>query len=171
MLSTITRPSRALTTILAVLIVALIAGGAVAAVVNGGDHTETAAEKQAKADAAAAKASAADKARQDAAAKAAAGAEAADKKALDLITANQETCKSRYVPDAEARAKAALDQLKEQRAALEKVQAELPAGRAKDTLAAQLGPEFDSSVAVINSELLSAKTRCQLAYTIYQLTH
>jgi hypothetical protein len=155
------RPSAAVTAVLVVVIVALLGGGIFGVATNSGN--ESAADKLRKQEQALRK--------QEAADRAAAGAAAADKKALDLITANQQTCNNRYIPDAEARAKQAIEQLNEQRAALDRVQAELPPGRAKDALSQQIGPDFDSGIAQINSELLAARTRCQLASTVYQLTH
>ncbi|MGI9033060.1 MAG: hypothetical protein ACR2HY_05170 [Acidimicrobiales bacterium] len=163
------KPTKGVVVALAVIIVVVLVGGIFGAVANSGK--ETAADKRHKQEQAARKQAEADRRRQEAADRTAAGAAAADKKALDLITANQETCKTRYIPDAEARAKQAIDQLNEQRAALDGVQAQLPPGRAKDALSAQIGPDFDSGIAQINSELLAAKTRCQLAFTVYQLTH
>jgi hypothetical protein len=163
------RPSAAVTAVLAVVIVALLGGGIFGVATNSGN--ESAADKLRKQEQALRKQAEADRRRQEAADRAAAGAAAADKKALDLITANQQTCNNRYIPDAEARAKQAIEQLNEQRAALDRVQAELPPGRAKDALSQQIGPDFDSGIAQINSELLAARTRCQLASTVYQLTH
>lgn len=169
MLSTFARPTRAMTTVLAVVIVVILGAGVFGAVANSG--RESAADKRRKQEQAAQRQAEAERKRQEAADKAAQGAVEADKRALDLITANQETCKNRYIPDAEARAKAALDQLNEQRAALDKVQAQLPPGKAKDALTSQIGPDFQAGTELINAELRAATTRCQLAFTVYQLTH
>ncbi len=94
----------------------------------------------------------------------------ADRRAFDMIKANQEACEQRYIPEAEARARAALDQVREQEAALNEVLNALPPGKAKDTLAAQIKPDVDASTDLINAELRAARTRCQLAFTIYQYT-
>ncbi|MFN2607013.1 MAG: hypothetical protein ABR511_03820 [Acidimicrobiales bacterium] len=169
MASTFSRPGKGLTTALAVVIVVVLGGGIFGAVTNSGG--ESSADRARKQQEAAQKQADAERRRQEAADKAAGGAAAADQKALDLITANQQTCNTRYLPEAEARAKTALDQLKEQRAALDAVQAQLPPGRAKDALSSQIGPDFDASTDLINAELRAARTRCQLAATVYQLTH
>ena len=95
---------------------------------------------------------------------------AADRRALELITANQQDCERKYMPEAEARAQAALAQVREQEAALKEVLNALPPGKAKDTLAAQIKPDVDASTDLINAELRAARTRCQLAFTIYQYT-
>ena len=95
---------------------------------------------------------------------------AADRRAFELITANQDTCEKKYIPEAEARAQAALAQVREQEAALVEVLNALPPGKAKDTLAAQIKPDVDASTDLINAELRAARTRCQLAFTIYQYT-
>ncbi len=95
---------------------------------------------------------------------------AADRRAFELITANQQACEKKYMPEAEARAQAALAQVREQEAALKEVLNALPPGKAKDTLAAQIKPDVDASTDLINAELRAARTRCQLAFTIYQYT-
>ncbi len=95
---------------------------------------------------------------------------AADRRAFELITANKDTCEKKYIPEAEARAQAALAQVREQEAALVEVLNALPPGKAKDTLAAQIKPDVDASTDLINAELRAARTRCQLAFTIYQYT-
>ncbi len=94
----------------------------------------------------------------------------ADRRAFEMIKANQQACEQRYIPEAEARARAALDQVREQEAALNEVLNALPPGKAKDTLAAQIKPDVDASTDLINAELRAARTRCQLAFTIYQYT-
>ncbi len=98
-------------------------------------------------------------------------AAAADLRAFDLIVANLETCKNRFLPDAKARRDQSLAQLREQDAALKKIVAELPPGRAKDSLDAQVQPDFDSAIRVIESDYKAVETRCQLAFTVYRLTH
>ena len=95
---------------------------------------------------------------------------AADRRAFDLIKANQEACENKYMPEAEARAQTALAHVREQEAALNEVVNALPPGKAKDTLAAQIKPDVDASTDLINAELRAARTRCQLAFTIYQYT-
>ncbi len=94
----------------------------------------------------------------------------ADRRAFDMIRANQEACERKYMPEAEARARTALDHVREQEAALNEILNTLPPGKAKDTLAAQIKPDVDASTDLINAELRAARTRCQLAFTIYQYT-
>ena len=94
----------------------------------------------------------------------------ADRRAFELIKANQEACEKKYMPEAEARARTALDHVREQEAALNEVLAALPPGKAKDTLAAQIKPDVEASTDLINAELRAARVRCQLAFTIYQYT-
>jgi len=166
---TFTQPTKVVSGVLAAIIAVVLAGGIIGAVTTSGGG-ETVQEKQAKHDAAARKQAADERKRQTDADRAAAGSAEADKKALDLITANQQACNDRFIPNANARADQALKDLAEQRAALEKVAAELPPGKAKDTLGSQIGPGFDSSEALIKSEQRSATTECQLAFTVFQLT-
>lgn len=94
----------------------------------------------------------------------------ADRRAFELIRANQEACERKYMPEAEARAQTALTHVREQEAALNEVLAALPPGKAKDTLAAQIRPDVEASTDLINAELRAARVRCQLAFTIYQYT-
>jgi len=162
-------PNKVVSGVLAAIIAVVLVGGVVGVVAKSGKG-QSAAEKQAQADADANKRAAdAQKGKADAD-RAASGADAADKKALDLITANQQACNDRFVPNANARADQALKDLAEQRAALEAIAAELPEGKAKDTLGSQIGPGFESSEALIKSALRAATTECQLAFTVFQLT-
>ncbi len=155
--------------VLAAIIAVVLIGGVVGVVAKSGGG-QSAAEKQAQQDADAKKRAADAQKSQTDADRAASGADAADKKALDLITANQQACNDRFVPNANARADQALKDLAEQRAALEAIAAELPAGKAKDSLGSQIGPGFESSEALIKSALRAATTECQLAFTVFQLT-
>lgn len=98
-------------------------------------------------------------------------AEEADKRAFDLIVANLDTCKNRYLPDAKSRYDQSVAQLREQETALNRIIQELPPGRAKDSLNAQARPEFDSAIRVIEADLRAVEARCQLAFTVYKLTH
>lgn len=169
MFATSSEPSKVLSGVLALLIAVLLVGGVVGAATRsagGKSAAEKQADEQAKADKQAADA----QKRQSDADRAAAGSVEADKKALDLITANQEACKNKFLPNANARADQALKDLNEQRAALEAIAAELPPGKAKDTLGSQIGPGYDSGEALIKSELRAATTDCQLAFTVFQLT-
>ncbi|MEN3315014.1 MAG: hypothetical protein V7605_1248 [Acidimicrobiaceae bacterium] len=161
-------PTKVVSAVLAAIIAVVLAGGVIGVVTH--SSGESAQDKQAKQDAAAQKQAADERKRQADADRAAAGSAEADKKALDLITANQQACNDRFIPSANARADQALKDLADQRAALEKIEAELPAGKAKDTLASQIGPGFDSSEALIKSEQRSAISECQLAFTVFQLT-
>lgn len=95
----------------------------------------------------------------------------ADRRAFDLILANQEACRNRYLPDARARHDQAVAQLREQEAALNRVINELPPGKAKESLTAQVGPDFESAIRVLEAELRGVETRCKIALTVYQLTH
>ncbi|HEX3394770.1 MAG TPA: hypothetical protein VHS52_09600 [Acidimicrobiales bacterium] len=161
-------PTKVVSAVLAAIIAVVLAGGVIAVLTH--SSGESAQEKQAKQNAAAQKQAADERKRQADADRAAAGSAEADRKALDLITANQQACNDRLIPNANARADQALKDLGDQRAALEKIEAELPAGKAKDTLASQIGPGFDSSEALIKSEQRSAISQCQLAFTVFQLT-
>ena len=169
MYATFNRPSRTVLAVLAAVIAVVLAAGVGTALTK--SSGESAAEKRRKQEAAERKAEEEARRRQTESQKSAAQLAEADKRAYDLIVANQEACKSKYLPDANARAQTALAQLHEQEAALNRVLAELPPGKAKDVLAAQLKPDVDAAVDLINSELRAATTRCQLAFTIYQYTH
>jgi len=169
MVSTFNEPNKVVSGVLAAIIAVVLVGGLVGVVTKSGGG-KSAAEKQAELDAEAQKRAADARKRQTEADKAAAGDVAADKKALDLITANQEACNNKFIPNANARAEQALKELSDQRAALEAIAAELPPGKAKDTLGSQIGPGFESSEALIKSEQRSATSECQLAFTVFQLT-
>ncbi len=169
MLPTFTEPNTVVNRVLAAIIAVLLVGGVIGAVAKAGGGT-SAAEKQAKQEAEARKQAADAQKRQADADRAASGSVEADKRALDLITANQDACNNKFIPNANARADQALKDLNDQRSALEAIAAELPAGKAKDTLGSQIGPGFESSEALVKSELRAATTECQLAFTVFQLT-
>jgi hypothetical protein len=159
--------SRAVTGALAALIFVLLLGGVLAAATTDDD---TPADDRQEQDEARRRFEEEERKRQEQANLDAEQRAAADRRAFDLIKANQETCERKYMPEAEARAQAALTQVREQEAALNEVLNALPPGRAKDTLAAQIKPDVDASTDLINAELRAARTRCQLAFTIYQYT-
>ncbi len=159
MLSTTDRPSPALTGALALLIAVILGAGVIAALTTGDDDGDDAAEEQAEPEA------------EQQPAPGAAEAAEADRRAFDIILANHETCRNRFLPDARARHDQAVAQLREQEAALRRVIDTLPPGRAKDSLNAQVGPDFESAIRVIEAELRGVETRCRLALTVYQLTH
>ena len=160
--------SRAVTGALAAIIFVLLLGGVLAAATT--DNEDSPADDRQEQDEAARRFEEEERERQEQANLDAEQRAAADRRALDLITANQEACEKRYMPEAEARAQAALAQVREQEAALNEVLNALPPGKAKDTLAAQIKPDVDASTDLINAELRAARTRCQLAFTIYQYT-
>lgn len=160
--------SRAVTGALAALIFVLLLGGVLAAVTT--DNGDSPADDRQEQDEARRRFEEEERKRQEQLNLDAEQRAAADKRALDLITANQDACEKRYMPEAEARAQAALAQVREQEAALNEVLNALPPGKAKDTLAAQIKPDVDASTDLINAELRAARTRCQLAFTIYQYT-
>ncbi|MDQ4132109.1 MAG: hypothetical protein M3179_02645 [Actinomycetota bacterium] len=93
-----------------------------------------------------------------------------DRKALSAIERQLEECRTKYLPDANQRAEAARQQLKELEASLNRIIAELPPGRAKDLLTAQLPPDVASAEQLINAEQQSMETRCKMANTIFQYT-
>ncbi len=95
---------------------------------------------------------------------------AQDAKALSAIERQLEECRTKYLPDANQRAEAARQQLKELEASLKQIIAELPPGRAKDLLTAQLPPDVASAEQLINAERQSMETRCKMANTIFQYT-
>ena len=169
MYATFNRPSRTLLGALAAVIAVVFLAGVVTAATK--STGESPADKRRKQEAAERNAEEEARKRQAESQKSAAQLAEADKRAYDLIVANQEACKNKYIPDANARAQTALAQVREQEAALNRVLAELPPGKAKDVLTAQLKPDIDAAVDLINSELRAATTRCQLAFTIYQYTH
>lgn len=158
MLPMTSEPSPALTGALALAIVVVLGAGVFGALAVDGDGGDDAAPEQVEPE----------PARPDPSAEQAAEA---DRRAFDIILANYETCRTRYLPDARARHDQAVAQLREQEAALRRVIEALPPGRAKDSLTAQAGPDFESAIQVIQAELRGWETRCRLALTVYQLTH
>ena len=157
MLST-DRPSPAVTGALAVVIAVVLGAGLIgAATTSDDDEPKEDTGQQAEPEQA-----------PDPAAESAAEA---DRRAFDLILANQEACRNRYLPDARARYDQAVAQLREQQEALNQVINTLPPGRAKDSLTAQVGPDFESAIRVLEAELRGVETRCKIALTVYQLTH
>lgn len=159
MLPTTSRGGPALTGALAVAIAVVLGAGVFGALTVDEDDGEGTAQEQTEPEPAP---------RPDPSAEQAAEA---DLRAFDIIVANWETCRSRYLPDARARHNQAATQLREQEAALRRVIDALPPGRAKDSLTAQVGPDFESAIRVIEAELRGWDTRCKLALTVYQLTH
>jgi 3-methyladenine DNA glycosylase Tag len=156
---------RVVTSILAGAIVVVLLGGIVGAVaVNSSDSTTDTKKSQTET------VDEAERQRQTKAALDAKSVEAANAEALKSITADQELCKTKYLADAQARAAQATQQLKEQQDSLTRILAQLPPGKAKDELAGQLPLEFDTSNALVASELRAAEDRCKLAATIYQYT-
>lgn len=164
MLSMTDPPSKALTGAVAAIIAVVLGVGVIRAATY---EEESSADKRAQEQA---EREAEERARQQPD-QATVNAEEADKRAFDLIVANMETCKSRYLPDATARREQSIAQLKEQEAALNRIIAELPPGRAKDSLSAQVQPDAESAIRVIEADFNAVETRCQLAFTVYQLTH
>jgi hypothetical protein len=159
MLPTSSRGGPALTGALAVAIAVVLGAGVFGALTVDEDDGEDMAQEQVEPEPAP---------RPDPSAEQAAEA---DRRAFDIIVANWDTCRNRYLPDARARHDQAVAQLREQEAALRRVIDALPPGRAKDSLNAQVAPDFDSAIRVIDAELRGAETRCRLALTVYQLTH
>lgn len=168
MLSRFDQSNKVVTAALAAIIGVVLIGGIIGAFTSGGK--ESAEDKRRKQEAAAEKQARDEQQRQGNAGSSAQGSVEADKRALDLITANQDKCQNTYIPNANARADQALKDLREQRAALEAIVAQLPPGKAKDTLGSQIGPGYDSGEALIQSELRAATTDCKLAFTVFQLT-
>lgn len=160
--------NKVVTGVLAALIFVLLLGGVLAAATT--DDEDTPAEARQEQDEARRRFEEEERKRQEQANLDAEQRAAADRRAFDLINANKETCEKRYIPEAEARAQAALTQVREQEAALNEVLNALPPGKAKDTLAAQIKPDVDASTDLINAELRAARTRCQLAFTISPYT-
>lgn len=107
---------------------------------------------------------------QEEAAQSAAARAAANEAALRQIQADQEECRRKYLAAAQARAAEATQHLKEQEVTLRRIHDQLPPGKAKESLASQLGPEFESSQALIDAELRAAEDRCRLALSVYQYT-
>lgn len=164
MLPTISRPSPAVTGALAVVIAVVLGAGVIAALTTEDDNGGDAAEEQAERE----RLEREQQQRPDPAAQAAADA---DLRAFDIILENWEVCRRRYLPDARARHGQAVAQLREQEAALRRVIDTLPPGRAKDSLIAQVGPDFESAIRLIEADLRAVETRCRLALTVYQFTH
>jgi hypothetical protein len=164
----LTTGSKAVTGALAALIFVLLLGGVLAAVTT--DDEDSPADVRQEQDEARLRFEEEERRRQEQANLDAEQRAAADRRAFDLIRANQEACEKKYMPEAEARAQTALTHVREQEAALNEVLDALPPGRAKDTLAAQIKPDVDASTDLINAELRAARTRCQIAFTIYQYT-
>jgi hypothetical protein len=153
------------TSILAAAIVLVLLGGIVGALtVNSSDSDSTDKKSQAQ------PVDEAERERQAQAARDAQSIDAANAAALKSITADQELCKTKYLADAQARAAQATQQLREQEDSLRRILDQLPPGKAKDALAAQLPSEIETSNALIASELRAADDRCKLAATIYQYT-
>lgn len=155
------RPSPAVAGGLAVLIAVVLGAGVVGALTTGDDKGDDTATEQAGPEPQ-------QPARPDPSAQAVAEA---DRRAFDVILENFEACRTRYLPDARARHDQAVAQLREQEAALKRVIEALPPGKAKDSLTAQVAPDFDSAIRVIDADLRAVETRCKLALTVYQLTH
>ena len=168
MLSRFDESNRVVTGALAAIIAVVLIGGIIGAFTSGGG--ESAEDKRRQQEAAAEQAAQEEQQRQADEAAGGVGSVEADQKALALITANQEKCQNTFIPNANARAEQALNDLREQRAALQAIADQLPPGKAKDTLGSQIGPGFESGEALIQAELRAATTDCQLAFTIFQLT-
>ncbi|MDQ6909774.1 MAG: hypothetical protein M3Z84_03160 [Actinomycetota bacterium] len=156
---------RVVTGILAGAIVVVLLGGIGGALaVNASDSTTDSKKSQAQ------PVDDAERRRQAQAALDARAVEVANAEALKSIVADQELCKTKYLADARARAAQASQQLKEQEASLRRILDQLPPGKAKDALGAQLPSEFESSNALVAAELRAAEDRCKLAATVYQYT-
>lgn len=160
--------NKVVTGALAAIIAVVLVGGIIGAFTSGGG--ESAEDKRRKQEEATAKLTQEEQQRQADAERAARGSVEADQRALDLITANQAKCQNTFIPNANTRAEQALNDLREQRAALEAIAAQLPPGKAKDTLGAQIAPGYESGEALIQAELRASTTDCQLAFTVFQLT-
>lgn len=155
---------RVVTSILAGAIVVVLLGGIVGALAVNSDSDSTDKESQTQ------PVDEAERERQAQAAREAQSVEAANAAALKSIVADQELCKTKYLADAQARAAQATQQLKEQEESLRRILEQLPPGKAKDALAAQLPSEFESSNAIVTAELRAAEDRCKLAASVYQYT-
>lgn len=156
---------RVITGILAGAIVFVLLGGVVSALaVNTSGSGTNSKKSQAR------PVDEAERRRQAQAALDAKAVEVANAEALKLIIADQQLCKTKYLADAQARAAQATEQLKEQEASLRRILDQLPPGKAKDALAAQLPSEFESSNALVAAELRAAEDRCKLAASVYQYT-
>ncbi len=93
-----------------------------------------------------------------------------DQRALATIERQLEACRTKYLPAANERAEQARQHQRELQAALNEIITQLPPGRAKDVLAAQLGPDVASADQLITAEQQSLETRCKMAFTIFQYT-
>lgn len=162
MLPMTSRPSPALAGGLALVIAVVLGAGVIGALTTDDDKGDDTANEQAEREG---------PEQQPQPAPGAQAAADADRRAFDIILANFETCRTRYLPDARARHDQAVAQLREQEAALRQVIDALPPGKAKESLTAQVAPDFDSAIRVIEADLRSVETRCKLALTVYQLTH
>jgi flagellar biosynthesis GTPase FlhF len=156
--------NRIVTGILAGAIVVVLLGGIVGALAVNSDSDSTEKKSQTQ------PVDEAERQRQAQAARDAQSVADANAAALKSIIADQELCKTKYLADAQTRAAQAAQQLKEQAESLRRILDQLPAGKAKESLAAQLPSEIDTSNALIASELRAAEDRCKLAATIYQYT-
>jgi hypothetical protein len=94
----------------------------------------------------------------------------ADRQALTSIEQQLEECRTKYLPAATERAEEARAHQRELEAKLNQIIAQLPPGRAKDTLTAQIGPDVASADQLITAEQQSLETRCKMAFTIFQYT-
>ena len=168
MLSRFDGSDRVVNGALAAIIAVLLVGGIIGAFTAGGDSAE---DRRREQEAAAEQAAQEEEQRRQAEAEAGGvGSVEADQRALEMINANQDRCNNTYIPNANARAEQALRELREQRDALQAIADQLPPGKAKDSLASQIAPGFESGEALIQAELRAVTTDCQLAFTVFQLT-
>lgn len=166
MISRLGATDKVVTGILAGVIALVLLGGIVGALTVDSSDSGSKPDKATQAKAAAA----AELQRQAKAAQDAQKLAAANSEVLKSIVADQDLCKTKYLVAAQARAAEATQQLKEQEDALKAILDQLPPGKAKDTLAAQLPDEIASSNGLIASELRAAEDRCRLAASVYQYT-
>lgn len=164
MISRLGLTDRTVAGVLAGVIVLLLIGGVIGAVAVGSSDSDSAKKTPVVAP------DEAERQRQAKAAQDAANLAAVNSEVLKSIVADQELCRSKYLVAAQTRAAEATQQLKEQEDALRRILDQLPPGRAKDTLAAQLPDEIASSNGLIASELRAAEDRCRLAASVYQYT-
>jgi hypothetical protein len=164
MLTNFSAENRAVTGAVGAIIILVLLGGIVAATTtsDSGSKSKPAATK-APSDEAARKAA-------EDAQRRAADIQAANATALKSILADQDQCKTKYLAQAQARADQARQDLKEQQESLQRIFDQLPPGKAKDTLGAQLPLEFETANQFVDSELRAAQDRCRLALTVYQYT-
>ena len=164
MFPTITERNNLVTGVLAGAIALTLVLGVIAAVANsGGEDKPSPAEEQARQEQA-------QRQREQGAAREAQLRAEADQKALATIQGQQEACRTKYIPEATQRANVARQQLKELEASLNQIVGQLPPGKAKDLLTAQIPPDVASAMELINAEQRSIETRCKMAFTIYQYT-